>query len=206
MEENCKYATSQILEGVVKDVTTDRITIQQMTLAMKASGFGVIMFLFSLPIVIPLPPPTPSITAIPLLLFAFQMALGLKGLWLPKWLGNLSVKRTTLALLFEKSAPFIRRFERVVKRRLVFMSSQVGERMVGLLSFVFALSILIPLPFTNLLPGIGIVIMSFGLIGKDGFIVLLGIFVGILGLLFTMTMLLFGKEALGILIGLMAGL
>ena len=205
MEENCKHATSQILEGVVKDVTTDRITIQQMTLAMKASGFGVIMFLFSLPIIVPLPPPTPSITAIPLLLFAFQMALGLKGLWLPKWLGNLSVKRTTLALIFEKSAPFIRKFERIIKRRLAFMSSRIGERVVGLLSFIFALSILIPLPFTNLLPGIGIIIMSFGLIGKDGFIVLCGIFVGIIGLLFTVTVLLLGKEALSIILGLLIG-
>jgi len=205
MKESCKNVTSQILEGVVRDATTDRITIQQMMLAMQASGFGVIMFLFSLPIVIPLPPPTPSITAIPLLLFAFQMTLGLKGLWLPKWLGNLSVKRTTLAFIFEKSSPLIRRFERIVKRRLVFMSSQVGERMIGLLSFVFALSILIPLPFTNLLPGIGIIIMSFGLIGKDGFIVLFGIFVGIIGLLFTMIMLLFGKEALGMIIGLLIG-
>lgn len=202
MEEN-NNATSQILEGVVNGVTTDRITIRQMMLAMKSSGFGIIMLLFSLPIIIPLPPPTPSITAIPLLLFAFQMALGLNALWLPKWFEKISVKRTTLATIFEKSSPFIRRFERIAKRRLTFMSSCVGERMIGLLSLIFATSILIPLPLTNLLPGIGIMIMSFGLIGKDGLIVLFGIFVGILGLFFTAIVLFFGREALTILISLL---
>jgi len=195
--------TSDILEGVVRDVTTDRISIQQMLLAMKASGFAIIMFLFGLPIVIPLPPPTPSLTAIPLLFFSFQMALGFNSLWLPKWLGNLSVKRSTLALLFEKSAPFIRRFERVAKRRLLFMSSMFGERVVGFFSFLFACSILIPVPLTNLIPGIGIIVMAFGLLGKDGLIVLLGILTGVCGVIFTGAIIIFGKEAFDIIVTLL---
>lgn len=200
-EKKNNKITSEILEDVVKEAKNDRITIKELALAMKTSGFGVLMFLFSLAIIIPVPPPIPSITAIPLLFFAFQMAIGTDSIWIPKWLGNLSIKRSTLAMIFEKSFPMIRRFERITKMRMCFMSSQIGERIIGVLSFIFALSILVPLPFTNLLPGIGIMIMSFGLIGKDGLIVALGIMIGIWGVAFTIAVLLLGKEAISLIYG-----
>jgi hypothetical protein len=199
MEEKKKNkVTSEILEDVVKEAKNDRITIRELTLAMKTSGFGVIMFLFSLPIVIPVPPPVPSIVSIPLLFFSSQMMIGTTGIWIPKWLGNLSVKRSTLAIIFEKSFPVIRRFEQVVKTRLYFMSSTIGERVIGLLSLLFSFSILLPIPFSNLLPGLAIMIMSFGLIGKDGLIVIIGMIVGALGISLTTAVLFLGKEAISI--------
>jgi hypothetical protein len=43
---------------------------------------------------------------------------------------------------------------------------------------VFIASILIPLPATNTLPGIGVAIASIGLITRDGLLVLAGLAIG----------------------------
>ena len=41
-------------------------------------------------------------------------------------------------------------------------------------------SILLPLPSTNTVPGIGVAIASLGLIERDGLLVILGLFIGFL--------------------------
>lgn len=47
-----------------------------------------------------------------------------------------------------------------------------------------AASILVPLPSTNTVPGIGVAITSIGLIERDGLMILLGLFIGLLWVAF----------------------
>jgi hypothetical protein len=63
------------------------------------------------------------------------------------------------------------------------------ERIIGIFSFVFALSISLPLPLTNFPPGWGILIMSLGLLSKDGLTILVGMIVGTVGVGITMVIL-----------------
>ena len=43
---------------------------------------------------------------------------------------------------------------------------------------MFIASVLVPLPATNTVPGIGVAIASIGLITRDGLLVLAGLFIG----------------------------
>jgi hypothetical protein len=73
--------------------------------------------------------------------------------------------------------------ERIARPRLLLLSGPTAERMVGLIFVLFTASILIPLPATNTLPGIGIAIASIGLITRDGLLVLAGLAIGTMWIL-----------------------
>lgn len=195
MNEDFKhYNPTEVLEGVVKRNHADKISIKDLTTALRGGSFGVVMFVMSLPILVPLPPPLPSVIAFPLIFISFQMMFGIRSIWLPKWLSNISFRRETIALMIEKGNPFVRKFERILRPRIEILSSDFGEKLIGFLAFIFSASVLIPLPLTNLMPGLGILIMSFGLIGRDGLIVFLGFLVGFAGLVFTFLTMLLGAE------------
>jgi hypothetical protein len=50
------------------------------------------------------------------------------------------------------------------------------------------------LPLSNFIPGLGILITSFGLMGKDGLIMILGIAVGIMGIFVSVSTVFLGFE------------
>lgn len=188
--------TTEILEDVVKKTTTDKISINDLIIAMDAGGFGLIMTIFSLPIIIPLPPPFPSLISIPMVIFSFQMMIGYKSPRLPKKLSNLSVSRNILATMVEKSSPYIRKAETFVKPRLSMLSSDWFRQIIGFFCFIFSMSVLLPMPLSNFIPGMGVLIASFGLLGRDGIIILLGLIIGCIGIVVTTVAVLLGVEAL----------
>src|SRR5690606_30111620 len=121
-------------------------------------GFGLLMVIFSLPLSIPLPVP-PGFTmlpSIPLIIFSLQMLMGMRSPWLPKWLGEKKMKRTTLAYMIEKASPHLKKVEKLLRPRIFFASSPLGEKIVGLFALVFSISIMIPIPLTSFIPAIGI--------------------------------------------------
>jgi hypothetical protein len=58
------------------------------------------------------------------------------------------------------------------------------------------MSVLLPMPLSNFIPGMGILIASFGLLGRDGLIILSGLIVGCIGIVITTTAVLLGVEAI----------
>lgn len=196
MTQQGKINATKLIEDVVNRASSDRILIKDLVDAMDSVGFALVIMLFSLGILVPLPPPFPSIIAIPLLIFSAQMAIGYDSPKLPKRFSKLSVKRSVLATLTRKSSPYIRKIERILKPRLNFMTSFKAERVIGVFIFIFSAFVLMPVPFSNLVPGLGVLIISFGLLGKDGLVVMAGIIVGIIGALVSIAVVILGVEAI----------
>lgn len=190
--------TTELLEDVINNNISDKISIKDLIVSMKAGGFGLIILLSSLPIIVPLPPPIPSLISIPLIVFSFQMIIGLEYPILPKFLSKIMIKRTILAILVEKSNQFLRKIEKLMKPRMLFLSKGIFERLIGLFILIFSLSILFPFPLTNFLPGIGILIIALGLLSRDGIIILLGIAIGIMGIITAIIAITLGIEAINI--------
>lgn len=191
-----KIITTQIIEDVVNRSSSDRIPIRDLVAAMDSIGFGLALMIFSFGILIPLPPPFPSIISLPLVIFSYQMAIGRKSPKLPARFEKYTVKRSVLAALVQKSSPYIRKIEKILRPRMAFMISSTAERIVGMFALIFSVSVLLPLPLSNFVPGLGVLIISFGLLGKDGLIVLFGIITGCIGLGITVIVTIFGFEAL----------
>ena len=201
-----KVITTQVIEDVVNSSSSDRILVGDLIDAMTSLGFGLAIMIFAFGIIIPLPPPFPSIIAIPLVIFSLQMIAGFTSPKLPKKFSNLSVKRSVLAMLVQRSSPYIRKIERILRPRLSFITSHRGERFIGVFIFIFSSFVLLPMPLSNFIPGLGVLIISFGMLGKDGLVVILGIVVGLSGIAISVTAVLLGVEALYYLIDFFLGL
>ncbi len=195
--EEIRHATSRMLNRIVERHTADRITIGDLMLAMHERGFGIFLIIFGIPncIPVPAPPGYSTITSVPLFFIAVQMMLGMQTPWLPKWLKERSIERSTVALLVTKATPYIRKVEMLMHARMPAFTSSASEKIIGIVMFACALSILLPIPLSNIVPSYGILIMGLGLVSRDGLVVLIGKLVGFFGCLFTLFIVILGEKA-----------
>ncbi len=195
--------TSDMLDEVLANQQNDTLTVDEIKAALQRRGFGVLLALAALPLClpVPMPPGYTTLFSIPLFILSLQMLVGRRTPWLPRWLGRKEIKRTTLAKFVEKANPFLRRIERKMKPRWGWAGSPAGEKLIGLFAFIFTCSIAIPLPMTNVPPGIGILLMALGLLSRDGVMILIGKFIGILGIILTASVLILGSKAVSAILG-----
>lgn len=189
--KNIEQPTSEYLALVVADNKKDILTVGEIKDSLHARGFGILMALAALPLCLPIPVPPgyTTIFSIPLFIFSIQMILGMKAPWLPVWLKQKKISKERIEKLVKKSSPWLCKIEKYLRPRITYISINVWERMVGIFSFVFAVSISIPLPLTNFPPGWGILIMSLGLLSRDGVTILIGMIIGTIGVGITMIIL-----------------
>ena len=185
-------STSGILSDLYAKNTDDDIKIGVLLKSINTGGFALIILFFALLLVIPTPPPIPTIAGLIVMFFSFQMTIGLQQVWLPKFITEKSIKRKTLAVIVEKSSIYLYKLERFTRKRLVFMKSIIAERIIGAIIFILAGITLTPIIFANSIPGISIILISFGLLNKDGLIIILGFIVGILSVFMVWLMVAFG--------------
>ena len=195
-------AASDVLEEAVRRYQTDTVTIDELMQALHERGFGILLIIFVIPNCFPVPAPgLVSLTAFPLAFIAWQMIVGRDYPWLPRWIGRKTIRRAFLARIVERAAPWMKKIEKVLRQRMAFASSETGERLVGIWSLALTTSIAVPLPWTNFLPGYGVLIMALGLLSRDGVVIILGALVGLVGLCLTTAILIFGTEVIRWLIG-----
>lgn len=195
-KQNKGLINASIIETVIDSSSDDKISVRDLVEAMEDFGFGLVLLIFSFGVTIPLPPPFPSIISIPLVVFSTQMLFGYKSPKLPQKFNNLKVKRKVVALLLQKTLYYTGKAERFLLPRLDFCFTPLGERIIGGFSLAFAMLILLPMPLSNFIPGVGILIISLGILKKDGLAVFLGILVGIIGMIVVITASILGMEFL----------
>ncbi|MCP5275897.1 MAG: exopolysaccharide biosynthesis protein [Burkholderiales bacterium] len=188
---NKERSTSELLENVVVVYRSETLTVGEIKNSLHERGFGVLLAIAALPLCLPVPVPPGYTTffSIPLFIFSIQMIIGMQAPWLPLWIEKKEIKRTSLEKLIAKASPWLRKIEKRLQPRLTYISVHTWERIIGIFTFVFALSISLPIPLTNFPPGWGILIMSLGLLSKDGITILIGMIVGTIGVGITMIIL-----------------
>ncbi len=203
-KKRTERAASEILEEAVEHHQADYVSLDELLYALHERGFGLLLLIFALPncVPIPVPPGVSSVFSIPLLFLSAQMIYGLDHPWLPQWLEKKKVKRRFLANIISKASPRLKRIEKILRPRWSFASTQTGERLIGIMSFGFAISIAVPLPWTNFVPGVGILIMSMGLLSRDGVVIGIGALVGVIGCCITASILILGFGAVSAVLGL----
>jgi hypothetical protein len=191
-----RLINTSVIETVIDSSNDDKVSVRDLVEAMEDFGFGLVLLIFSFGVTIPLPPPFPSIISIPLVVFSTQMLLGYKSPKLPQKFNNLRVKRKVVAVLLEKTLYYTGKAEKFLLPRLDFCFTPLAERIIGGFSLAFAMLILLPMPLSNFIPGVGILIISLGILKKDGLAVILGILTGIFGMAVVIAASILGMEFL----------
>ncbi|MBL4619435.1 MAG: exopolysaccharide biosynthesis protein [Marinicaulis sp.] len=141
-------------------------------------AFGLMLLLLALPCSIPFIYILPQIVALPMLALAGQMAAGRHHPWLPAALHEREFSPAAFQKVVVRSEKYLGWIERFARPRLKAVTGNLGARIVGALLLIPAASILVPLPSTNTVPGIGVAVVSLGLIERDGLLVILGLVIG----------------------------
>ncbi|MCS6625415.1 exopolysaccharide biosynthesis protein [Roseibacterium beibuensis] len=165
---------SQVLEDIgVKD--DPKLYLGELVNAFGERGFGALMLFFGLMnIAIGIIPGTTTILGAPLLLIGLQVMTRQDQLWLPKWALRRSIERAAYRSGVETVLPRVRRVERLSRPRLSLMTSEVSEVLIGMATVVLAFILVLPIWGGNLVPALIISTFGFGLMQRDGLVVLVG--------------------------------
>ena len=164
------------LSDIVKSLDTSRdTTIGELVDSLGERAFGALMFIFAVPNILPTPPGTSAILGLPLVILTWQVLVGRQSLWLPGLIRQRRISREMMQTFVTKVTPVMARLERVLRPRLGFMvSSDVAERLIGLITFPLALVLFLPIPFGNILPAAAVSCVALGLAERDGLAVSAG--------------------------------
>ncbi len=177
-------SSSAVLRHFLETVTSERISIGDLRSALGDRAYGVLMLLFAIPNLFPISiPGLSAILGIPIMLLSTQLLFGQQQPWFPRFLANRSFARNDFATVISRAIPVLEKVERVLKPRLLFLSSWLGERFLAFACLLFSTVLSLPIPFGNLLPALAICILCLALIEKDGIAYLAGMIVGIVSVI-----------------------
>lgn len=172
---------SQLLTTFQAALHGERTSIGEVLEAFHERGFGVVLFVFALPMALPLPvPPGVNILlALPLLTLTAQQMVGRHTLWLPRRMKTKTMKTQSLRKMLDKAIPWTIWLENLTRPRLGFMTRGFSSHLVGLAGLIMALSICVPIPLSNTVPSFGIAVMAIGVLMRDGLAVMAGMLIGL---------------------------
>ncbi|MEL6551431.1 MAG: exopolysaccharide biosynthesis protein [Pseudomonadota bacterium] len=169
---------SDRLSRLASETGGETVTLGWILDQLHERAFGLFLLVLALPCCIPFLYGIPQIVALPLMFISLQLLVGRNAPWLPRRLGDRAVTAEALTALSERAGPWLKRLEMLSRPRLAALTRAPVERVVGAALVLFSASILVPLPATNTVPGLAVVIVAAGLLQRDGLLVILG---GLLG-------------------------
>ncbi|MEM7330304.1 MAG: exopolysaccharide biosynthesis protein [Pseudomonadota bacterium] len=168
----------QSLEAMAEEAPADGLSLHAILDRLEERAFGAMLFILALPCAIPFLYGVPQVVSLPMMALTLQMLAGREEPWLPEKFGSRMINKAGL----ERTSRFGRKWfgwlEVISHPRLTFLTGKTMERVVAIFLTAFCASILVPLPLTNSTPAIAVAIVAFGLMARDGLLVLLGAVLG----------------------------
>ncbi len=162
---------------ILKEFEVETVTLREVLALLHGRGYVLLVMLLALPFCQPIPLPGLS-TPLGLIiaLIGARLAMGWKP-WLPGWLLNTRLPPKLFAKIFQLTQKMVAWFERLLRPRLLWVtSSPRREQMHAIPIVVCALLLLLPLPlpFSNVIPAWGVLLIAGGLLERDGKFILAG--------------------------------
>jgi len=180
------------VNGILDDLShcaehEDEVTVGQITESLGHRGFGPFLILPALIELTPLGgiPGVPSILALIVALFAGQIALGRKHMWLPAVLEGRTVESDKVRTAAGKLRPSARWLDRWFHERLPRFAGSGSARAAA--AIIIALCLTVPplelIPFASSAPMIAVAMIGLALTLRDGALMLVAYAVASIGLI-----------------------
>jgi hypothetical protein len=166
-----------------RDHANSSETIGELIDRLGETSFGWCLLIFSLLNLLPLPLGANMITSVPLILVALQMTAGMPGVRLPARVAAKPLPRVGLRRGVARLRPMFRILERMARPRFGFILDPRYRRLIGLAILALTFALFLPIPLSGWGPALSILVISFGLVERDGGIVLGGLALGVVSIL-----------------------
>lgn len=178
-------------------VTTPQVTLKEILTLAGERTFGFLFVLLALPSALPIPAPGYSVPfGVLMLLLSVQLIAGRTRPWMPEKWNDKAFDLIAIQKIVKAGTPWLQRLEAISRPRLASVCTSLpGRTIIGVAITLMSISMMIPIPLTNTLPAMGILVTGFGLLDDDGAISLAGLVLCVMGGTLTTLVLLFGYEA-----------
>jgi hypothetical protein len=172
---------SQDLRQILAEAAGRAMTIGQLEAILQGRGFAMFILLLSAPFIVPAPGLSVPF-GIALMLLGVRIVFGQKPL-LPRFIQRRELSYKTLDRIIHPLIGAVERIEKRIRPRMHFLRDHpwaINLIGVGILSGGFLLALPLPIPFSNGLPALSIMLLAAGMMERDGLLVLGGYITGIL--------------------------
>jgi hypothetical protein len=176
--------TRALLSALAVGPPDDVLRLRDILAGLGRSLFGMLLFLAVLPAFLPVPGLAGGLSG-PLVVFVgLQLLAGMRRPWLPRFISERGPTRATMARFEHRIGPALLKLERVVRPRLtVLLDYRVATMFTGLLLVVLGVLLLLPIPFTNYLFGLLLMLYALALLERDGALMLVAWAAGIVAII-----------------------
>ncbi|MBB3277549.1 MULTISPECIES: exopolysaccharide biosynthesis protein [Pseudoxanthomonas] len=137
------------------------------------SAFGLLLFIGVLPAFIPIPGVGGAIGGPLVILVGVQLLVGLSRLWLPGFIARRGPHRSALITFRSLLSPWLARLEKLIRPRLhAVLDHKLALSFTGLLLILLGLLLALPIPFTNYVFGVLLLLFALALLERDGALML----------------------------------
>jgi len=156
--------TSEVLDGLLEEAPGERVTIAWLLDSLSERSFGIVMLIMGL---VALVPGASAVIGVLLAFPALQMILARKSPAFPGFIARRQVPTPRLARLIARINPGLRRLERLIRPRwpTPFVAT---KRVVGFVVLLLGITLLVPVPFSHVIPALVIMLLSLAYLEEDG--------------------------------------
>lgn len=146
----------------------ETISVNDVLKRLDGRAFGLLLLILALPNCIPNVPGISTIFGILLVAPALQMIFGAGSPWIPKRVGNMHIDPGTFRKVIDWAMPSLVRVEKFVQPRLQFLTEKPATIWFGIQTLILAGILMLPIPFANWPPGMGVATLAIALLQRDG--------------------------------------
>jgi hypothetical protein len=174
--EHPKSRFIAVMDMIQEEAAKEELTLHRIFGIMGEEGHALLMIFFCLPFMQPIPIPGLS-TPLGLLIAIVAIFLFVnRPPWLPRRFENLKISSEVLIKISHVAEKIWGYSSKIVKTRMTFLHDFWLFRTINLLVVVVngvLLALPLPIPFSNTIPVVGIVLSAIGYMERDGIMILL---------------------------------
>lgn len=159
-----RIPTSQRFRAILDNAPERYVTPAWLFESLHERSFGMVMLILGLLAILP----GISLLAGPLVLaIGFQMMMAYPVPVLPRFIARRSVSTSRMARMIDRSTPVIHALEKIVRPRwrTPFV---VTKRVVGFIVSMLAVTLFMPVPLSNVIPGLLVMLIAIAYLEEDG--------------------------------------
>lgn len=167
---NLKF--SQDIQALLEKLAIQPLTTEQVLLETSERSFAIVIGFLVLPLLLPTIPGLSTILGGISFILAIQMALGRKTPWLPKRLAEYQLPSVVIIKLLQNLSSLLKLLEILVRPRLEWIgSSSYIWRLNGFFISWLTFLLLLPIPFTNGITAMPILLFIVATLESDGLLI-----------------------------------
>ena len=174
--------TRALLDAFAVGDPDDVLSLRELLAGLDRRAFGMLLFIATLPAFIPIPVGG-AISGPLVILIGAQLLVGRHRPWLPGFIARRGPHRRALAAFERRFAPWLSRLEALIRPRLPgLLANRAAAVLTGLVLMLLGLLLSLPIPLTNYLFGVLLLLFALALLERDGVLMILAWIAGIVAI------------------------